>query len=421
MAELLPAYAEADLVLISTPVYHFGMTAILKAFFERTLPLSFPYMIKKGPLYTHPWRREPNESRRCGVFATCGFPDADNFRPLRAHFEKLLGERLEFEFFCPEGELLKVPALRALAAPRLTALREAGATFARTGALPAGVEAGVAAPMTEIESFARMANASWSVPGEEPPTEAAFAGLEPYAPTRSPSSGVLVARGTEDGQTSALPRRMTGTFSSDAEPGEGKIAQSAERRPSFMALALLPWYFGWFLGGRSFFLGQALPLVLSLAFLAYRERRREATWLERGTPLAFAYLAALALSSPAAFAAHWNAFCNALIALIWGLSLLYGRPLTSDYSKAGYSRAVVSGVIFRRVNVGLTALWAVLFGLSAAVGLAVPGNDQGRVAIAAGLFQIPAGVITVWFPRWYPGHLAAREGQKALLSLSRRA
>jgi putative sterol carrier protein/putative NADPH-quinone reductase len=501
MAELLSAYAEADLVLVSTPVYHFGMTAILKAFFERSLPLNYPYMVKKGALYTHPWRKEPNESRRYGVFATCGFPDPDNFRPMRAHFEKLMGERLKFEFFCPEGELLKVPELRASAAPRLTALREAGAAFARTGALPAGAEAAVAAPMAEIESFARMANASWSVPGEEPPTEAAFAGLEPYAPTSSSSPEAPIARGKEDGPAFALLRGMAGIFnpkaagklearlrfdftdlgeaydleiaegacslapasarkatttivvpfsiwkrisegelggeealmkgayrvegdfglmmrmselfSLDSGPDEEKKAPSAKRRPNLMALAFLPWYFGWFLGGSSFFLGQALPFALSLAFLAYREARREATWFERGTPLAFAFLATLALAAPTAFAARWSACCNALIALIWGLSILYGRPLTSEYSKAGYSGAVASGGIFRRVNFGLTALWAILFGLGAAAGLLFSGIGQGRVAIAAALFQVPAGVFTAWFPRWYPAHLARRGRGKA--------
>ena len=182
MTELLPAYAAADLVLFSTPVYHFGMTAILKAFFERTLPLIYPYMVKKGELYAHPWRIEPKESRRFGLFATCGFPDADNFRPMRAHFEKLLGSRLAFEFLCPEGELLKVPQLREASAPRLAAINQAGAEFARTGTVPARTIAATAAPIVDVATFARMANASWSVPGELPPNEAALAGLESYAP-----------------------------------------------------------------------------------------------------------------------------------------------------------------------------------------------------------------------------------------------
>ena len=182
MAELLPAYARADLVLVSTPVYHFGMTAMLKTFFERSLPLLYPYMVKAGPRYEHPERVALNPKQAVGLFSTCGFPDADNFRVLKAHFEKLLGGRLRFEFLCPEGELLMVPQMREAAAPRLAALKEAGATFARTGAVPSSTEAAVASPMVAEATFARLANSSWSVPGELPPSEAAFAGLEPYDP-----------------------------------------------------------------------------------------------------------------------------------------------------------------------------------------------------------------------------------------------
>jgi putative sterol carrier protein len=185
-------------------------------------------------------------------------------------------------------------------------------------------------------------------------------------------------------------------------------ASKAKKRPNLMALAFVPWYFGWFLGGTSFLLGQAAPLAISLAFLAYRERRREATWFERGTPLAFAFLSMLSLASPEAFASRWSGLANAAIALVWASRLVYSRPLTADYSKGDYSSSVASGAIFRRINVWLTALWSALFGLSAAAGLALSGMSQGKLAIGSAILLIPAGIFTAWFPRWYPGYLARR-------------
>jgi putative sterol carrier protein/putative NADPH-quinone reductase len=500
MEAILPAYAEADLVLVSTPVYHFGMTAILKAFFERSLPLLYPYLVKKGELYTHPERMAVNPKQEFGLFATCGFPDADNFRVLSAHFEKLLGPRLRFQFLCPEGELLGVPQMREAAAPRLEALKKAGEALARTGAMPPGAEAAVAAPMVDLPTFARLANANWAVPGELPPSEAALAGLEPYRPTDhalaearrdakdamgpSPARSFLeqmramfnaeaaagleadlqfdftdlgesyrmrIAKGScelESGGAGQVTTRIIVPFSTWKAISEGELGgeealmkgayrvegdfglmmkmgslfggrgrenagapSGKKRRPNLMALAFVPWYLAWFLGGASFWLGQALPLAISLAFLAWRESRREATWFERGTPIAFAFLAALALASPRGFGALWSGLANAAIALIWGTSLLYSRPLTSDYSAADYSEAVASGPIFRRVNFGLTALWAALFALSAVAGLFLAGLGQGRIAIATALALIPAGVFTAWFPRWYPGHLARKGGR----------
>ncbi|MGA2545858.1 MAG: NAD(P)H-dependent oxidoreductase [Rectinemataceae bacterium] len=505
MADLLPVYTQADLVLVSTPVYHFGMTAILKAFFERSLPLVYPYMVKNGPLYMHPQRVAINPEQAVGLFATCGFPDEDNFRVMKAHFEKLLGERLRFEFLCPEGELLKVPQLREAAAPRLSALKEAGAVFARTDAVPATALAVVASPMVDIAAFARLANSSWSVPGELPPTEAALAGLEPYSPVknaletgmaRAPSAAtspahpfleqmraffnpkaaagleavlefeftdlgevyqLVISRGECSLETASVSKATTrivvpfstwkkisegelsgeealmkgayrvegdfdlmmrmGSLFGQSPHGDSEAGASKAKRPNLMALAFLPWYFGWFLGGTSFWLGQALPLALSLAFLAYRERRREATWFERGTPIAFAFLSTLALASPGFFAVRWSCICNAAIALVWTLSLIYGRALTSDYSKGDYSQSVSSGPIFRRINFSLTALWSLLFSLEAAAGCCLqsllPGISQGTIAIASGLLLLPAGIFTAWFPRWYPGHLARRGGDTA--------
>ena len=501
MAALLPAYASADLVLIATPVYHFGMTALLKAFFERSLPLLYPYMVKRGDLYAHPARTEINPNRAFGLFATCGFPDADNFRAMRIHFEKLLGQSLRFEFFCPEGEMLKVPEMHTAAAPRLAALKSAGSAFASTGAVPADSMASVAQPMIGLETFVALANASWAAPGERPPSPAEVAGFEQYRPsssekgerdeeeTPSPASfflaqmaalfNVRAASGLEailqfdftdigetyhlklskegcalvtgskstattriivpfatwkkisDGSLGgeealmkgayrvegdlALMMRMGELFGSSGNRSAGRGEPKASpkgKRPNLMALAFVPWYFGWFLGGTSFWVGQALPLAFALAFLVYREVRRESTWFERGTPVAFAFLSSLALASPALFSAHWSAFCNAAIAVVWGLSLAYRRPLTADYSKSGDSEQVASGLIFRKVNAGLTALWSALFALESAAGFLLMGVGQGSIAIASSILLIPAGVFTAWFPKWYPGHLARRGARK---------
>ena len=204
-----------------------------------------------------------------------------------------------------------------------------------------------------------------------------------------------------------LMMRLGSLFGQASRSGEEEEGRK-KKRPNLMALAFLPWYFGWFLGGISLWLGQVLPLALSLAFLAYRESRREATWFERGTPIAFAFLSALALVSPEFFATRWSALCNAGIALIWISSLVYRVPLTSDYSKGDYSRSIAAGPMFRRVNTVLTALWGCLFALEALVGFAPTGLGQGTLAIGSAILLLPAGIFTAWFPRWYPGHLARR-------------
>lgn len=196
-----------------------------------------------------------------------------------------------------------------------------------------------------------------------------------------------------------------GSLFSPTKPKEAK-------KPNLMALAFVPWYFGWFLGG-SFLLGEALPLALSLGYLGWREARKEGTWFERGTAIAFAFIAALALAAPVLFQSCRGAIFNASIGLVWALSILYRRPLTSEYSKGSVSESVAAGGIFRRLNAQMTGLWAALFGLSALADILFAGLGQATLSIGTAIVLVPAGIFTGWYPKWYPGHLARRGGAAA--------
>lgn len=56
MDQLMKLYLSADIVVWATPLYHHGMTSLLKTFVERTLPVSMPYIVKKDDKYSHPYR-----------------------------------------------------------------------------------------------------------------------------------------------------------------------------------------------------------------------------------------------------------------------------------------------------------------------------------------------------------------------------
>jgi len=468
MTKLLELYEVADLILVSTPVYHYGMTAILKGFFERTLPLSLPEMVKTEALYTHPPRRPVNPERAFGVFATCGFPDMDNFRPMSVHFDKLLGERLKFAFFSTEGELLKVPQLHQATTKRFTTLKKAGAIFAKTNAVPEHAEAAIAVPMVDVPTFVSLANASWgqsssnskqASPAETLLTQMAalynprvLQGLEACiqfdftdsgesyqlhlaknacnlvkTPVKKATTTIIVpfavwqhiTDGSLGGEEALMKGayRVEGDFTLMMRMNELFRPQSQtanndnpvpHKRRNLMALAFVPWYFGWFLGGSSVWLGQVVPLVVAIAFLVYREKRHEATWFERGTPMVFSCLTVLSLIAPAFFRSYWSALCNLGIATIWSLSLMYNRPLSAEYSKTAYTETVASGPIFLKINLWLTTLWSALFTLEAAVGFIPTGIRQGTIALVSSLLLIPAGLFTAWFPTWYPEHLAKR-------------
>ncbi|MCT4606503.1 MAG: NAD(P)H-dependent oxidoreductase [Marinisporobacter sp.] len=165
---LLDKYIEADLIIWATPLYHYGMTSIMKTFVERTLPLVQPYIIKKQDVFSHPPREGLKEKKNI-LIANCGFPEKYNFDILVKQFEKITDNRLNERILCVQGELLSVPPLRDQIQWYLDAVRKAGKEFSLVGAFHEETKQLLKEPLVPIESFIEMANTSWNVKGENPP------------------------------------------------------------------------------------------------------------------------------------------------------------------------------------------------------------------------------------------------------------
>lgn len=94
MLEVLAKIKAADILVLGTPLYHYGMTARLKRLLERTLPLADPHIIKNGDHYTHPGR-EGDFNSGMVLIANCGFPDRRHFSALEEHMRQLTKDRPE--------------------------------------------------------------------------------------------------------------------------------------------------------------------------------------------------------------------------------------------------------------------------------------------------------------------------------------
>ena len=120
------------------------------------------------------------------------------------------------------------------------------------------------------------------------------------------------------------------------------------------------------LGFASPGLALGVGLGASLAMTAWRWTRRELYLAEIGALAGFVVMAAIDLAAPAFFAgaALWLSFAGlGLTALV---SVVIGRPWTSDYSRAAFSAESASPLFFV-VNMLISGLWAVLFLLDAAI------------------------------------------------------
>lgn len=111
MQMLLPKIAEADIVVLATPVYVDGVTGPMKNLMDRLLPLLHPYFELRDGHSRHQLRDKSNPGRLVLV-SNCGFWEMDNFDPLLTQMAAVC-KNLKMEF---AGALLRPhgPALNAM-------------------------------------------------------------------------------------------------------------------------------------------------------------------------------------------------------------------------------------------------------------------------------------------------------------------
>lgn len=165
MNDFLQILMDADLVIWGTPIYHYGMTSILKTFVERTLPLAEPFIVEKNGEYSHPYRYEKNKSENI-IISNCGFPDFSNFDILKESFNKITKNNIDESICCVMGELLSEKALERRLKWYYDALEQAGREFAKLGSIELSTKKILSKPLIPVEDFIETANSSWNINSE---------------------------------------------------------------------------------------------------------------------------------------------------------------------------------------------------------------------------------------------------------------
>ncbi|MFG2138800.1 hypothetical protein [Streptomyces sp. NPDC048650] len=129
--------------------------------------------------------------------------------------------------------------------------------------------------------------------------------------------------------------------------------------------------------------------------------------LEYGTIVYFVALAALAFSRPHSdLRLYGGALSMGWLALIAWVSLAVRRPFTMAIARRMAPPEVWHTPLFRRINVVLTAAWALSFTLCAAAQAVITAEQLGTFASLA--LQIAGFVLPARFTAWYPDRARAR-------------
>jgi putative NADPH-quinone reductase len=165
MPELLEKAQEADIWVYATPLYSYTVSAQMKTYMDRVLPLVLPYIIKEGNQYVHPMRHPEAWPKKLVVISTCGFPEPHHFSGLAETFQRLTSRsalELAGMILCPGGELLRQPMLQFFIKWSLDAARCAGREVCETGHISPDTQATLSQPlMPDVATFTKMANANW--------------------------------------------------------------------------------------------------------------------------------------------------------------------------------------------------------------------------------------------------------------------
>ncbi len=228
------------------------------------------------------------------------------------------------------------------------------------------------------------------------------------------------------GETDLLMRMADGLFGGPTAPDQhgtpdakddtaahgvsaGHRASGAQPKPLPMFFGLLPWIIGWI----ALPLAERIPILWSLtlmlsaaALILSRAAGRNTgtgstTWFERINPLCMSVFLILGLIFPDSIKSYGAPLLYAASALVWALSTVQ-RPLTSDYSAPDYPLAIRSHPIFVDTNRIMTAFWAAVYAVQAALALLL-GISALRpfTGLILQALLLPAALFTNWFPAWY--------------------
>ncbi|WP_433803277.1 hypothetical protein [Actinomycetospora sp. CA-084318] len=179
-----------------------------------------------------------------------------------------------------------------------------------------------------------------------------------------------------------------------------------------IVLGFVPWIAFSALSGPSTWQWAAPTALVITLVLAVPDWRRsgEVGVLDAGGAAFFGALSVLALVLERGrlqwLEDHASLISGVAITLLATGSLLVRRPFTEHYARQSTPREHWSSPLFRRINVMITAVWAVTFALQVLCALVVvwaPGTVDAFGWVVPTLLLVAA----VKFTMWYPDHATA--------------
>lgn len=157
MSEILQLIHKCDVLILSFPLYCYGMPASLKAVIDRILPLSRMTMRKVGDRYEHEERNDYS-NKRYVMICGCGFPNSkNNFEAAIIQFQLMFGTESTV-ITIPESPLFNISLAQPVTEPRLELVKQAGQELMEKDYVSSDLLQKLSIPMIPEEDYAKGVN-----------------------------------------------------------------------------------------------------------------------------------------------------------------------------------------------------------------------------------------------------------------------
>ncbi|MDY7079210.1 MAG: SCP2 sterol-binding domain-containing protein [Chloroflexota bacterium] len=194
--------------------------------------------------------------------------------------------------------------------------------------------------------------------------------------------------------------KSTDSISYKAEPGQRPGGPIPLRGMTWMTIAFLPWMVHWItfdIPGVSHWISVGLPLLLAGLIVGYRLAFDKPAWMEIGGLGFFALAGVVALTGDAGFAVWGSVISSVVMGGLWLATLRpAATPLSADYSKWGYAKALWHNSMFLYPNAVISLMWGWQFIVAALLGAAAILLPDSMIVftIVRYLLLVPAFIFT---------------------------
>lgn len=155
---------ESDNIILSFPLYFFGVSSKMKTMLDRLLPFKMPYKGRHATednLLIMDYRYDFSDKRLILV-SSCAHSSTDIvYDSVIREFDMICGKNNYTKVFCPQGEILELDQMKPILNKYLNGIEDAGKEFGINRKLSEETARKVCAPLIPVRAVEKMMTGYW--------------------------------------------------------------------------------------------------------------------------------------------------------------------------------------------------------------------------------------------------------------------